>query len=336
MDTAYNNTNKEGRRHNSDSFPIVKTTKIRVEDTEKDYQESHICQDVDSSDLATAKKVDDKGTSIWKKQNGYAYSSLEKVTRDLLDVNRTVAGNWTQQDCDKVVNVISMWSKRTGGPGRPEPAVQQEYLLRRVIEEKHAANEYALELDMRDSYHEIISSWSKSFEIGSTRRAEEILDAMQHAYYSGQDRNLKPEINAWNFILGSYAQSKSKDATDNALRVMDKLYGLISEGKTDVRPNGESYAHVLRAVASTGKLDAPKHVLDLLVRMQELSENGFSIDVTSSCHNIYLTSLIDSMKDSRVSASDTARLAESHLRKMKENLNPHSKPDRRSECATNQ
>jgi len=259
------------------------------------------------------------------------YSSLQKVTEDLLDVNRTIPGSWTQQDCDKVVKVIKMWSKRTPGPGRPRPPVQQELLLKRIIVEKHSANAYALDMTMRDIYHEIIFSWSKSHYISSISRAEEILDAMQHSYNTGQDRDLQPTLDAWNCILGAYAQSKSKFAQENTIRVFKKLDSLISDGLTDVRPNDASYAHLLRAVAGTNKYDAPKHVLELLIRMQNLSENGFAIEVTSACHNIYLNALVESMKDPRVSPPKIARLAESHLHKMKQNVNPDSKPDRRSE-----
>eukprot|EP00536_Pseudo-nitzschia_multiseries_P001138 jgi/Psemu1/234305/estExt_Genewise1.C_140097 len=223
-----------------------------------------------------------------------------------------------------------MWTKRTGGSGRPHPAIQQERLLRRLIEEKQAENSFALGLKTRDIYHDIITSWSKSYETGSANRAEEILDAMQHAYNSGQDRDLQPAIDAWNSILGAYAHSKSKDAPEHAMRIISKLFCLISEGKTDVRPNDVSYASILKAVAGTGKRDAPQNVHDLLRRMQNLSENGFAIEVSSNCHNVYLSSLVDSMKDPGVHAAQAARLAESHLRKMKEHSNPNSKPDRKT------
>jgi len=327
---AHNFTNEGDRRRTSGSFPIARATKIKVKGTDGDQQQDLGFEENNSNDSISIERNHYSDNSVLKNHKEKSYFSLEKVTRDLLDVNRTAAGNWTQQDCDKVINVIKIWSKRTGGAGRSHPAVKQERLLRRLIEEKHATNAYALDLNMRNIYHEIIFSWSKSHETGSTNRAEEILDAMQHAYNSGEDRDLQPAIDEWNAILGSYAQSKSKDSTEHSVRVFKKLHRLISEGKTDARPNDDSYAHILKAVATSGELDAPKHVLDLLIRMENLSQNGFSIDVTSSCHNVYLTSLIESMKDSRVSAPKTARLAELHLHKMKENPDPDSKPDRRT------
>lgn len=325
---AHNATDGEDCRHTSDSFPIAKKTQIKVKDVDQEQEQDFFFEDNNDYDSKKA-GIDDYNYGR-KDKNTKSNFSLEKATRDLLDLNRTVAGSWTQQDCDDAVNAINKWSKRTRGLGRLQPAVQQERLLRRVIEEKHAANACAFNLNMREIYDEIILSWSKSNLVGSTNRAEEILDAMQYAYNSGDDIDLQPSIDTWNSILSSYAQSKSKDGTEHAVRVFNKLYGLISEGQTDVRPNDDSYAHILEAVSSTGELDAPKHVLDLLIRMQSLAENGFSIDVTSSCHNVYLTSLVESMKDSRVSAPKTARLAESHLRKMKENPDPNSKPDRRT------
>ncbi len=328
--TVHNKTDEVNRRYSSDNFPIAKTTKIKIKDSNCDEpQDLGLKENIENDSIPSG---GDNDNVDWKRcnNNTHCFCSLEKVTQDLLDFNQTVFGSWTQQDCDKVVNVISLWSKRNGGPGRLQPAFQQERLLRRVIEEKHAANEFALDLNMTDIYHQIIFSWSKSHDAGSANRAEEILDAMQYAYSSGQDSGLQPSIDAWNSVIGSHAQSKSKDATENAMRVFNKLHYFISEGQTDVRPNDDSYAQILKAVASSGELDAPKKVLDLLIRMQNLSLNGFSIDVTSSCHNVYLSSLVESMKNSRVSTRETARLAESHLRKMKENCNPNSQPDRRS------
>ena len=330
MERSQNNTDEKNKRHSNDSLLFARPKKRKVKGTDGEQQEIGF-EDNDGA-YSTNLGIDDiSNNSALKKHGHKSYFSLETLTRDLLDANRTATGSWTEQDCHKLVDVINMWSKRNGGPGRPQPAVQQERLLRKVIEEKQAANKYALNLNIRDIYHEIIYSWSKSHETGSTNRAEEILDAMQHAYSSGQDRSLQPAIDAWNSILGSYAGSKSKDSRDHAVRVFNKLYHLICDGQTDARPNDDSYAHILKAVASTGKLDAPKRVLDLLVRMEYLSQNGYSIDVSSSCHNVYLTSLVESMKDSRVSAPETARLAESYLRKMKDNRDPNSKPDRRSE-----
>ena len=332
IETVHNKTDDVNRRYSSDNFPIAKTTKIKIKDTNCDEPQDFGLKENIDNDPKTIKDNGDNDNADWKRcnNNTHFFCSLEKVTQDLLDFNQIDAGSWTQQDCDKVVNVINLWSKRSGGPGRLQPAFQQERLLRRVIEEKHAVNEFALDLNMTDIYHQIIFSWSKSHETGSANRAEEILDAMQHAYSSGQDRDLQPSIDAWNSAIGSHAQSKSKDAAENAMRVFNKLHYFISEGQTDVRPNDDSYAHILKAIASSGEPDAPKKVLDLLIRMQNLSQNGFSIDVTSSCHNVYLSSLVESMKNSKVSATETARLAESHLRKMKENPNPNSQPDRRS------
>ncbi len=329
----HNKTEELIRRNAGDNFPVAKTTKIKIQnadcDDPDDPEDFGLGKDIDDDSITLGN--DDKTVdSFSKNSNMKSYFTLERLTEDLLASNDSVVGSWKEQDFEKVVNVIHTWSKRTGGPGRLQPALQQELLLRRVIEEKHAGNELAMGMNMSDIYHEIIYSWSKSHEIGSANRAEEILHAMQRAYNTGQDRDLQPTIDAWNSVIGSYAQSKSKDATQQAVRVFVKLHHLISEGKTDVRPNDDSYAYILKAVASSGEPDAPKKVLDLLVRMENLSENGFSIDVTSNCHNIYLTALVESMKNSKVSATETAQLAQSHLHKMKENPNPNAQPDRRS------
>jgi len=357
-DNSNNRKEEDRRRAVGNTFPIAK---IKVKDANNDNNNNNSNESSENNDINN--HDDFNANHLHHDDDNKNYFSLKKATQDLLDVNQTTIGNWTKQDCDNVVGVMRMWSKRAaGGSGRtPHPAIQQERLLRRIIEEKQAANSFALDLKTRDIYHDIIFSWSKiscssSSSFGTfgnnfgggnnagggggahsnpnananANRAEEILDAMQHAYNSGEDRDLQPAIDAWNSILDAYANSKSEDAPEQAMRVINKLYRLISEGKTDARPNDESYASILKAVAGTGGKGAPQNVLDLLVRMQNLSENGFSIDVTTSCHNVYLSALVESMKDRRVHAPQTARLAESHLHKMKEHADPNSRPDRKS------
>ena len=266
------------------------------------------------------------------------YFSLEKVTRDLLNTNITVAGKWTKEDLRRLKKVVNIWSRRAGAvpaerSSGTAPALQQERLLRRVIEEKLTGNIYALEFNMTDIYSDIILSWSRSQRAGGRYRAEEILMEMQNAYNSGEHdgEDLKPTISSWNAVLNAYALSKSKDAPNHAMRVISKLYQLILDGKTDATPNHESYLSILKAFANVGGPDAPKRTLELLTRMQKLKEGGFSLDVTTDCHNIYLASLVESMKAEKVSSSKTAHLADLHLRKMMEDPNPMAKPDRRSE-----
>ena len=288
-----------------------------------------------SNDETNGKERDSSKVSDGDEIN---YFSLEKVTRDLLNTNITVAGKWTKEDLRRLKKVVNIWSRRAGAvpaerSSGTAPALQQERLLRRVIEEKLTGNIYALEFNMTDIYSDIILSWSRSQRAGGRYRAEEILMEMQNAYNSGEHdgEDLKPTISSWNAVLNAYALSKSKDAPNHAMRVISKLYQLILDGKTDATPNHESYLSILKAFANVGGPDAPKRTLELLTRMQKLKEGGFSLDVTTDCHNIYLASLVESMKDEKVSSSKTAHLADLHLRKMMEDPNPMAKPDRRSE-----
>jgi hypothetical protein len=253
---------------------------------------------------------------------------LETVTKELLDCSHSnnSPGTWTVEDFALVEKVMNAWSRRPAAPGR-RPAVQQEHLLRSVIEEKLAGNPLALKLKMGNMYHAVVSSWSKSSEIGAPERAEEILDAMQHAYSHG-DVDLKPAIQTWNYVLRAYALSKSKDGPRNTMRVFSKLYELLADGKTDIRPNQESYASVLRAHAKVGGSSSPEIVLQILCRMQKLSDAGYSsLKPDTSCHNVYLRALADSMEDNQNSHPTTVQLAESYLRRMTEDPDPYAQPD---------
>jgi hypothetical protein len=324
------------RTRNCSPMTKTKTTTIKASNDDDDDQNFDFNKENNNSN----NEKDVKGKVFSKVSDGdeINYFSLEKVTRDLLNTNITVAGKWTKQDLRRLKKVVNIWSHRAASvpaerSSGTAPAVQQERLLRRVIEEKLTGNIYALEFNMTDIYSDIILSWSRSQRAGGRYRAEEILMEMQNAYNSGEHdgEDLKPTISSWNAVLNAYALSKSKDAPNHAMRVISTLYQLILDGKTDATPNHESYVSVLKAFANVGGPDAPKRTLELLTRMQKLKEGGFSLDVTTNCHNVYLASLIESMKDERVSSSKTALLADSHLRKMMEDPNPMAKPDRRSE-----
>lgn len=257
-------------------------------------------------------------------------SSLESLTRELVDFNQSnnTPGSWTVEDFHRLENAMNAWSRQFAAPDT-RPAVQQEQLLRRVIEEKLAGNPLALNLKMGDMYNAVVSSWSKSFESGAPERAEEILDAMQSAYNSGEDEDLKPTIQTWNNVLAAHSLSYSKDSPLSTMRVLSKLYQLLADGKTDVKPNQESYATILKAHAYVGGSKAPKHVLKILRRMQELSDAGYSsVKPDTSCHNVYLKALVNSMED----RPKAAHLAESYLREMMEDPDPLAGPDRLSFC----
>lgn len=260
------------------------------------------------------------------------YSSLEQITHDLL--NKTATDKLSRQDLQRLKRCVNLWSQRdpSGGCARAAPAIQQERLLRRVIEEKMEGNNNALQLNMTDIYADLICCWSKHSNGRYGRsRAEEILMAMQDAYNSEEHgKDLKPTISSWNTLLEAHAVSKSTDATKHVIRIFSKLYQLILDDKTDAAPDHESYRFMLMTVASIKDIATPNRTLEVLNRMKNLAADGFSVQVTTSYHNVYLASLVESMKDERISNTKTAFLADSHLHKMTRDRNPTARPDTRS------
>jgi hypothetical protein len=254
---------------------------------------------------------------------------LEEITERLLNVhgNHPAAartGEWTLEDFQQLERAMYAWSKRSRANGNLRPAVIQERLLRKVVEEKVAENPNAWDIDMRDMYNAIILSWSRSHEVGAPQRAEEILDAMQYA----EDPDLKPTVYTWNLVLRAFAHSKSNSAPQEAMRVLSKLYKLNANGATDVLPNSESFLFILKAHAAVGGLDAADNVLRFLNRMKELSDEGFtSVTPDVKCHNVYLRALIASMDNPKACSSKIARLAEEYLQKMSNDPDPKARPD---------
>lgn len=246
--------------------------------------------------------------------------ALENLTERLLNGNNSDGipqGRWTADDFEQLQVVMRGWLRQKCIPGSTLPAIRQEQLVRRVVEEKLASNPLAWSVNMRDLYNMVITSWSKTPERGAPQRAEEILDAMQHSYNTGQDEGLKPTLRTWNRVLKGYCQTQSAEAPREVIRVLSKLDTLYKEGKTDVQPSCDSYFFLLRAHAAVGGIGAAENVLALIQKMEKLAEEGFpSIKPDTRCHNVYLRALVETIDDHRVSAPEVARKAEAYLRKM--------------------
>lgn len=246
---------------------------------------------------------------------------LECKSSELLKRNNI--GTWEADKFQDVLDVMEAWSMRS----TRRTCLMLERLLRRVVEEKLARNPNAAGLDMKKMYTAVIQCWAKSYEKGSARRTEEILDNMQSAYEEG-DTSLKPDIKVWNDVLLAYASSKHKDSPLQAIRVLQKLHDLISEGKTDVIPNKESYAAILRAYASIGGVDAPLLVKKLLERMEQLSQAGFpSVKPDFRSHNVFLGAIASSISRENAPSSELAREAESYLQKMMASTDEDERPN---------
>ena len=106
-------------------------------------------------------------------------------------------------------------------------------------------NPFADCVDMTALYTNLIYAWSNSYEIGSSKRAEEILDYFQTIYEEGDSYDpllCGPTIDSFNAVIGAYAQSDRTDAPQQSIRVLTKLYELNKVGRTTASPNQQSFA----------------------------------------------------------------------------------------------
>ena len=254
---------------------------------------------------------------------------VERATRVLLSARLASKGEWTKKEIDLWEKTFFAWCKRVSNVGY-RPANMQERLIRRLIEEQEAENSLAWDVDMNDVYYQLIRTWQRSGGRGTARRCEDILDAMQDLYNSGDPRfeNLKPEIPAWNQVILAYSKSRTNDAPNQAIRVLLKLQKLVEESKTDVVPDPQSYAAILKAFANLGGQDAPKIVLEVLNRMSKVADEGHSsVILHASCHNVYMQSLTDSLELYKADISAIVRAAESHFKMMAGSKDPTCQPD---------
>ncbi|KAG7342234.1 PPR: pentatricopeptide repeat domain containing protein [Nitzschia inconspicua] len=255
----------------------------------------------------------------------FTLSSLEDVTDRLLNSDR---GKWTREDFQQLKGAMKAWSRQRYIPGTVLPAARHEQLVRRLVEEKLASNPLAWTVRMKKFYDWIILSWSKTPEFGAPQRAEEILDAMQHSFNTGEDKDLKPTLRTWNAVLKGYANTQSAESPREIMRVLSKLDTLHREGKTGLQPNCDSYYYLLKAQASVGGPAAAENVLALIKQMEKLSEEGLpSIKPDTRCHNIYLRALVEIKDHRRISPLDVAKNAEEYLRKMASDPHTTSQPD---------
>jgi hypothetical protein len=177
-------------------------------------------------------------------------------------------------------------------------------------------NPYADRVDMTALYTNLIQVWANSGESGGPQRAEEILDYFQRFAESGDSYDpllCGPDVDCYNAVIGAYAGSGRADATEQAMRVLGKLYDLHHAGRTVVAPNKDTYAHILRAWAKKASPDSPEWVRRILMHMEQLSESFPLVKPDTNCHNSYLSALLECVNRGLLDPTKGARLAEDYL-----------------------
>ena len=224
-------------------------------------------------------KIDLYSTTINSLQQTPTINLAKKVNRfsstnvdSLLSNNRTIAettwqllnhteiGSWDRTDFEMMECIVESMCYSPSSPASYPQELRRgkqqsrhlkraafiiERFLHRIVQEQRMENPFADCVDMTALYTNLIYAWSKSYEIGSPERAEEILDYFQAIYEEGDSYDpllCGPTIESFNAVIGAYAQSGRTDAPQQSIRVLTKLYELNKAGRTTASPNHESFA----------------------------------------------------------------------------------------------
>lgn len=87
-------------------------------------------------------------------------------------------------------------------------------------------------------------------------------------------------------------------------------------------------ADVLKAYAMQTSPEAPELVRNLLKHMESLSERYPSVKPDYNCHNMYLFSLTEAVRGSRISIADAAELGEEYIEMMLQSDDDNVRPDK--------
>ena len=272
-----------------------------------------------SSDLSIHKSDEDKSSDY--APDGFLAAGTSKLnlralgrtTRELL--TSTQVGKWNRSAFETVEVAMAAWSKGNS----KHAALKVEGLLRRVVQEQMSGNPNADGVDMTALYTILIIAWANSGARGGVERAEEILDYFQDIYEKGESDDpllCGPGLECFNAIIYAYARTGRRDASDQAMRVLRKLYDLNRAKRTLVAPSKDTYAGVLRACATTE--NGPELIRKLLDHMETLSVTYPLVKPDYRCHNAYLEALLEGINrgNKHISGPKAALMAEEYLHGM--------------------
>ena len=242
---------------------------------------------------------------------------------EIQDENSIDFGNGNESKTytgDHQDSFLTSWSSLTKPPGNDKYA---PYLDR-----------YTPLYPNSQCYTRTILSLSKSKEVGSAQRADQLLFKMLKIYESGKWGNNKPSIYAFNGVISAWANCVAgtignADKAERILNLMERLYFDESKPEYDhLNPDLVTFNTAIKAWTNSREDAAVLKAEALVERMEELYNGGF-LDVKPDkyTYNTLITGWLRS--DLGIASAENA---ESLLRKMvqkyldgDQNLTPNQK-----------
>ena len=123
-----------------------------------------------------------------------------------------------------------------------------------------------------------ISAW-----IGNGRQAEALFMEMLEEYRHNPDIAPAPNAKTLTKVFHSWAKTKSKDASDRAIALLDKLEQLHIEGILPIKPHAICYSLVLEALSQDRSLSSAMYAEELLEKMKSSPDPAMRPMLT--CYN---------------------------------------------------
>ena len=148
--------------------------------------------------------------------------------------------------CDRGPNstsyntVLSAWVKSCSYGDDGFAAKKAEEILRRMEQnERFKPNVIA--------YSSIIDCWSRSRSgsLYGAKRAQKLLDHMEHLYLSGENKYVKPNVISYTSVLTTYTRTNTVEGANRAHDLLKDTKELQTENENGVKPNVVSYFAVI-------------------------------------------------------------------------------------------
>jgi len=224
---------------------------------------------------------------------------LQKLTDDIC---LSEPGNLSQEEIHNAPMLMSAWAKTpkkeessSSGKKGKERAVAVEGLLKRMIDERRAGNTNAIV--RTQDYNAVMKSWVNSGEMNAAaERVEQILRNMQDKFVEG-DEHVQPNAESFELAIEAWTIASDVDyAPARAHKILEWTNHLYTSSENDkAAPNTNCFHLVLRAWASSGKLEAPIMSEHLIMWMQHLQQQGLeSAKPNTMCFNTVMAAWLKS------------------------------------------
>ncbi len=190
-------------------------------------------------------------------------------------------GEYLRPDSFTMTNVISTW----GHCGNPERAENVLNTMQSLYEQGDMTMKPTVV-----SFGSVINSWAQK---GKVERAQAIVDHMEQLMDVEGYEEMRPNTVIYNTLINCYAKSKRPDSVTKVQDILAKMNKSKSEGHLFATPTTTTYNSVLATFLHCGGDNYGK-AKDLLKKMEEVSNEDSSIELTAVTYTTFLRILANS------------------------------------------